>query len=86
MTGLSLAEFAATAGKIMGDVNYVHPFRDGNGRTQLYFLEQLAEQAGHPIDLCRLDPQRWIVASRAAHMGDYKLMGDEIALSTATRN
>lgn len=49
----------------MGDVNYVHPFREGNGRTQLYFLEQLAEQAGHPIDLRRLDPQRWIAASRA---------------------
>ena len=78
LTGLSRADFAAKAGEIMGDVNYVHPFREGNGRTQLYFLEQLARQAGHPIDLRRLDRQRWIAAARAAHMGDYKLMGDEI--------
>lgn len=82
LTGLSRADFAAKAGEIMGDVNYVHPFREGNGRAQLYFLEQLAEQAGHPIDLRRLDPQRWITACRAAHVGDYKLMGDEIARAT----
>lgn len=79
LKGLSWADFAAKAGEIMGDVNYVHPFREGNGRTQLYFLEQLAEQAGHPIDLRRLDPQRWIAASRTAHKGDYKPMSDEIA-------
>jgi cell filamentation protein len=81
LTDLSRAEFAAKAGEIMGDVNYVHPFREGNGRTQLYFLEQLAEQAGHPIDLGRFDPQRWIAASRAAHKGDYTLMAAEIARS-----
>lgn len=79
LTGLSREDFAEKAGEIMGDVNYVHPFREGNGRTQLYFLEQLAEQAGHTIDLRKLDPQRWIAASRAAHKGNYKLMSDEIA-------
>ncbi len=35
----------------MGDVNYVHPFREGNGRTQMIYLKQLASQAGHAIDL-----------------------------------
>ena len=33
--------FAKAAGHIMGDVNYVHPFREGNGRTQLVYLRQL---------------------------------------------
>jgi cell filamentation protein len=59
-------------------VNYVHPFREGNGRAQLHYLEQLAEQAGHPIDLSQIDPDRWIEASQAAHGANYKLMGDEI--------
>jgi cell filamentation protein len=72
------AAFAAAAGGIIGDVNYVHPFREGNGRAQLYYLEQLAEQAGHKLDLRQLDPDRWIAASRAAHNGDYTPMGDEI--------
>jgi cell filamentation protein len=72
------AAFAAAAGGIKGDVNYVHPFREGNGRTQVYYLEQLAEQAGHRLDLSQLDPDRWIAASRAAHNDDYTPMGDEV--------
>ena len=78
LRGLSRTAFAAAAGKIMGDVNYVHPFREGNGRTQLYYLEHLAEQAGHSIELSQIDPDRWIAASQAAHGGDYNAMGEEI--------
>lgn len=77
--GLSRADFATAAGQIMGDVNYVHPFREGNGRTQLFYLAQLAERAGHPLDLTRLDPQGWIGASCAAHDGDYAPMATVIA-------
>ncbi len=47
LRGSSRAAFAAAAGAIMGDVNYVHPFREGNGRAQLCYLERLAAQAGH---------------------------------------
>jgi cell filamentation protein len=78
LRGLSAADFAARAGEIMGDVNYVHPFRDGNGRTQLQYLKQLAQQAGHPIDLARLDPAGWLEASRAAQNADYAPMGAQI--------
>jgi cell filamentation protein len=35
LTHLEPTAFAAAAGKILGDINYVHPFREGNGRTQL---------------------------------------------------
>ena len=78
LRGLSSEAFAEQAGPIMGDVNYVHPFREGNGRTQLAYLEQLAEQAGHSIDLTRITPKRWIAASRSAHIGSYELMSAEI--------
>ena len=80
LRGLDRPEFAKSAGVIMGDVNYAHPFREGNGRTQLLYLEQLAERAGHPLDLSRLDPLRWIEAWRAAHDGDYGPMAEEIGL------
>lgn len=49
------AAFADGAGSIMGDVNHVHPFCEGNGRTQLQYLKQLARRAGHRFDLTRLD-------------------------------
>ena len=79
---LTLTEFAEAAGTIMGDVNYVHPFRDGNGRTQLLYLEQLGERAGHKIDLTRIDPPGWIKASRASHRGDYRPMAWQIKRMT----
>lgn len=78
LRGLDTKSFAAQAGKITGDINYVHPFRDGNGRTQLLYLEQLSQQAGHNLALQTLNPQRWIDASRAAHSGDYEPMSAEI--------
>ncbi len=78
LRGLSRDAFAEAAGAIMGDVNYVHPFREGNGRTQLQYLKQLAAQAGHPVDLARIDPARWLAASRASHGGDYGPMAAEI--------
>jgi cell filamentation protein len=70
--------FAKAAGEILGDINYVHPFREGNGRAQLQYLDQLAEQAGHPVDLARLRGDLWVTASRAAHDGDYGRMTEEI--------
>ena len=78
LQGLDRTAFAEQAGAIMGDVNYVHPFREGNGRTQMFYLAQLAAQAGHTIDLRRLGPDKWIAASRAAHNGDYGPMAREI--------
>ena len=86
LRGLNGIDFAHAAGSIMGDVNYVHPFREGNGRTQLCYLKQLAEQAGHPLDLTGFSPKRWVEASRAAHHGDYKPMSDEIGRGLIARH
>jgi len=37
-------------------LNQIHPFREGNGRTQLAFLAVLGERAGHKLNFDRLDP------------------------------
>ena len=79
LSGLDSDVFAAQAGKIMGDVNYIHPFREGNGRTQLLYLEQLCTRAGYLLDVRRLDPLQWIEASRRSHAGDYVLIARCIA-------
>lgn len=75
LRNLPADQFADLAGEIMGDINYVHPFREGNGRTQLYFYKQLAEHAGHEIDLTQLDKAVWMAASKQAHDGNYTPMG-----------
>ena len=43
--------------------NELHPFREGNGRTQRVFLAQLAQQAGHPLDFSRIDPDELMIAT-----------------------
>jgi cell filamentation protein len=72
--GTSADRFAAGASVIIGDVNHVHPFREGNGRAQLQYLRQLAERAGLRLDLTRLDPILWIAASKTANRAEYGLM------------
>jgi cell filamentation protein len=79
LRGLSPSAFAFEAGRIIGDVNHIHPFRESNGRTQAQYLAQLASQAGHELELGRLDPRGWIAASRAAHEGDYEPLAQAIA-------
>lgn len=76
LKGLGADAFAAQAGVIMGDVNHLHPFREGNGRTQTQYLKQLATQAGHKLDLRRMQRDAWMEASRQANDGHYQMMVD----------
>jgi cell filamentation protein len=56
------------------EINAVHPFREGNGRTQRAFLGQIAKAAGHPISWVHLDAERNILAARESHRGDNSLL------------
>lgn len=78
LQGLPAADFIGEAARVIGDINHAHPFREGNGRTQLLYLEQLAEQAGHPLDLTRLHRDQWIEASIASNFGDLHPMQSAI--------
>ncbi len=42
----------------LGEINAVHPFREGNGRTQREFVRELALQAGYTL--------RWATVTREA--------------------
>ncbi len=86
LQGLNKSDFAGKAGQIIGDVNFVHPFRDGNGRTQLQYLKQLGERAGHRIDLSKLEKDKWLEASRQAHSGSsYERMASSIEAAIVDR-
>ena len=58
----------------LGGVNAIHPFREGNGRTQRAFFEQLASDAGCILDWQHLDADRNIAASAAIMRGDPAVM------------
>jgi len=63
-------QFAQRAAWYLGEINALHPFRDGNGRAQRAFLAQLARDAGWPIDFTRMDPAENYAASKLAMEGD----------------
>jgi len=54
----------------LGEVNAIDPFREGNGRTQRAFFEQLAYDAGFTLAWPHLDSARNIAASAAIMRGD----------------
>lgn len=72
LMGLGVTEFANHAAKFLGDLNALHPFREGNGRTQREFLRCLALNAGYRIDLSDITQEYMIFASRESFDGNYQ--------------
>jgi cell filamentation protein len=60
--GSDFGAFAAATAEFMGDLNAIHPFREGYGRSQLSFLHLVALRAGHPIALARVNPRTFMPA------------------------
>ncbi len=75
---LDSGTFAANAGHFLAELNAIHPFREGNGRTQNVFLLMLADRAGHPLDLQRLHPPDMLHATIASFAGDERPLADLI--------
>ena len=67
LRSLGREEFAVRAAAVMVDLNEVHPFREGNGRTQRVFMGQLARNAGYPLDFSVVSRERMIHASIAGN-------------------
>jgi len=55
--------FAKQAADIMVELNTIHPFREGNGRTQRVFMEQQAKAAGHDLDFTIVSKERMTQAT-----------------------
>lgn len=69
LQGMDKDKFVERLSHHFGEINALHPFRDGNGRSTRVFLEQLAKQAGYTLDFDQVDPEDWIDASRASGFG-----------------
>ena len=74
LVGGSKRDFAAAA-KYVNEINACHPFIDGNGRTQRFWLRMLANNAGFDLALVSQDNKRWNEASRIGFVKqDYRPM------------
>jgi cell filamentation protein len=70
LRNLSRQDFADKAAHFLAELNVIHAFREGNGRSQLTFFTLLADYAGHSLDLSRLDPTAFLNAMIASFDGD----------------
>lgn len=74
LRGLSSAEYVRQLAEFYGDLNALHPFREGNGRTLRAFLAQLSEEAGYRLSWAGMDAQRNQEASIKSFLGDNSLL------------
>ncbi|WP_407965550.1 BID domain-containing T4SS effector [Bartonella sp. C271] len=59
-------EFIHHIAQIFASLNYTHPFREGNGRTQRIFCEKLAQAANYNLDFSIVTSERMSEVSIAA--------------------
>lgn len=65
---------ASKAAYYLGEINAIHPFREGNGRTQREFIRELLLSTGFYVDYSRCNAKMMLYASINAFAGDYTLM------------
>ena len=83
--GADRPKFCNRGAHYMGELNAIHPFRDGNGRTQREFIRQLAGRNGYALDWSPLSCDQMGEASRQSFQrGDTS--GLEQALESALDN
>ena len=70
LRGLRHDMFVGRLAYYLGEVNALHPFREGNGRAQRAFFRQLARDAGFTLAWQHLDPVHNVEACAAIMRGD----------------
>lgn len=71
LRGLPKEQFVQRMAWYMGEVNALHPFREGNGRTSREFFRQLAKSAGYSLDFGGVDKDALLRADIAAFEKEY---------------
>ena len=59
-------EFLDATTELLGSINFIHPFREGNGRTKRVFLDQLAAHGGRELAWRNATEDENIAASAAS--------------------
>ncbi|MEG0217749.1 MAG: Fic family protein, partial [Raoultibacter sp.] len=56
LTDLEHDVFAERISYYISEINALHPFREGNGRTQRVFVNHLSRQAGWNLNFASVEP------------------------------
>ena len=78
LRGMTADEFGQHAAAFLATLNAIHPFREGNGRTQVFFLAVLADRANHPLQLDQLHAEPFLSAMVQSFKGNARPLTEEI--------
>ena len=74
LPGSDSEAFIAAAADFLATLNAIHPFREGNGRSQLAFLHLIALRAGHLMELERIQPADFLTAMIRSFQGENDML------------
>jgi cell filamentation protein len=69
--GGDLERFALALAKCWGELNFLHPFREGNGRCTHIIVRELAARHGWVLYLERIEHETEVAAAKASVEKDY---------------
>lgn len=78
LPGVDVEAFVPAIADFLGDLNAIHPFREGNGRTQLYFVRLLGLRAGHPFRSEAVEGEAFLSAMVQSFYGGMDALIDEL--------
>ena len=78
LKNIKAGEIAKRLAYYLAELNALHPFREGNGRTQREFIRQLAYQNGYFLSYAGITKDEMIEASKASFKLDYGPMEELI--------
>lgn len=69
LDNLTFDDFSNRIAQLYNDINYIHPFREGNGRTQRIYFVQLIRHYGYDINFSDVDTDELMIATIQASQG-----------------
>lgn len=74
LKGLTKSRFIDELTEFYHDMNMLHPFREGNGRTLRLFITLLVRNAGYTLNFSDCDSDLLMIATIKASQGDLSLL------------
>jgi cell filamentation protein len=66
---LAFNEFAKRIAEFYNEINFIHPFREGNGRAQRVYFTELIRHYGYDINFSDVDTEYLMIATIQASQG-----------------
>lgn len=74
LEGLNQQELARRLAYYFSEINALHPFREGNGRSQREFIRSLALKNGYVLNFSNISAEEMLKASQESFLCKYQAM------------